>query len=123
MGASGGIIPTTLFTNPPTISTLIPPAPPPPPPGLPPPPPSPPPPGLSPSITLFPKTLNERDLEAIKTYNENFIEGEDPEYIDDAKMIEVRRLKETGLYNINKNFDTLSGKITEEKARNDYKIE
>jgi len=90
-----------------------PPPPPPPPPlinGLPsnrPPPPPPPPPRngtitgtTTVPTTLYEKSITDRDTAYIDTYNNEFIEGADLEYIDATKMTEVQRLKSTGLLSI-----------------------
>lgn len=110
------LVPTTLITNPPLISSTIPPPPPPPPPlalAPPPPPPPPPPSGASKIITLFDKKVDDRDIAFIDKYNEDYIEGDDPQFIDKDKMIEIKRLKETGLFNIETIIDIINGKKNE----------
>jgi hypothetical protein len=110
-------VPTTSSEFPPSISSLPalpPPPPPPPPPGLLPPPPPPPPPSVTAKVTtLFEKNITDRDEVFIDNYNENYIEGDDPEFIDKDKMEEVKRLKETGLLNIQTIIDIVNGKKNE----------
>lgn len=93
-----------------------PPPPPPPPPNnrqpqppqnnkIPPPPPPPPQSHIPKSTTDLPKTLydksiTEKDIIFINSYNADLIEGDDPEFIDAMKMKEVERLKNTGLLSI-----------------------
>jgi len=88
-------------------STRNPPLPPPPPPSnrLPPPPPPPPQNHIRKSTTDLPKTLHdksitERDMVFINSYNADLIEGVDSDYIDAMKMKRVQQLKNTGLLSI-----------------------
>lgn len=90
-----------------------PPRPPPPPPpiGLPPPPPPP-----SKIKPLYETNITQQDRDVIKRYNENYIEGEDPQYIDDNKMKEIERLKSTGFLNIDNIINILDNKLNEADA-------